>query len=319
MSIAFQEWLDIVRREYLQDFIRLGGAAVKFLIPLGDHQYDRCWQELQRVADEEGFLFALVDAATTKIHMIDRLFHEVARQVAWNDFAYKFILELIKENGYEVPPNRSEFNMQALVTLNDVEEKLLRKEINKWITRKIYNDFKMSQEFRIAMMQLCLAELESQPVRKIICSSIQQWLTGELKAISILKEAQIFQKVGRHNARHMFLSLTHWLKLVGVNGLILCLDISRYMVSKRPRTPDDNLYYSTPAVKDAYDMLRKFIDATDNLEHCVILVIAPAEFIEDERRGVSCYPALKMRIWDEVRDPQRDNPCAPLVSVSSCL
>ena len=75
----------------------------------------------------------------------------------------------------------------------------------------------------------------------------------------------------------------------------------------------------TPAMLDAYEVLRQFIDATDNLENCVILVIAPPEFIEDEKRGVSRYPALKMRIWDEVRDRERDNPYAPLVSVSSCL
>ena len=133
------------------------------------------------------------------------------------------------------------------------------------------------------------------------------------------QRAQIYQKVGRHNARHMFLSLAHWLKVVGLNGLILCLDISRYMVAKKPQTPDDSLYYGTPAVLDAYDMLRKFIDATDNLENCVLIVIAPPEFIEDEKRGVARYPALKMRIWDEVRDRERNNPCAPLVSVSSCI
>jgi hypothetical protein len=318
MAISFQEWLDIIRREYLQDFIRLGGAAVKFLIPFGDHQYDQCRQKLAMVADNEGFLFASVDAATTKIHMIDRLFHEVARQVAWDDFAYKFLVGLIKENGYEVPPNRTEFNMQALASLNDVEEKLLRKEIYKWLTRRIYKDYKMSQEFRIAMIQLCLAELESQSVKQNICSPIQEWLTGELKTMSILKEAQIFQKVGRHNSRHMFLSLTHWLRVVGVNGFILCLDISRYIM-KKPKTPDDGYYYSTSAVKDAYEVLRQFIDATEDLENCVILVIAPPEFLQDEKRGVARYPALKMRIWDEVRDRERNNPCAPLVSVSSCL
>ena len=318
MAISFQEWLDIVRREYLQDFIRLGGAAVKFLIPFGDHQYDQYRQELAMVADNEGFLFTSVDAATTKIHMIDKLFHEVARQVMWDDLAYKFIVELIKENRYEVPFNRSEFNMQALASLNDVEEKLLRKEIHTWLTKRIYKDYKMSQEFRIAMIQLCLAELESQTVKQNICSSIQEWLTGELKRISILKEAQIFQRVGRHNARHMFLSLTHWVKLVGVNGLILCLDISRYIM-KKPKTPDDSFYYGIPAVLDAYEVLRQFIDATDDLENCVVLIIASPEFIEDEKRGVARYPALKMRIWDEVRDRERNNPCAPLVSVSSCI
>jgi hypothetical protein len=317
MAIPFQEWLDIVRREYLQDFIRLGGAAVKFLVPLGDHQYNRCRQELQRVADEEEFLLALVDASTTKIHMIDKLFHEVARQVSWEDYAYKFLIEIAEENGYKIPPTRNEFNLQTLATLNNVESIILKLDIRQWLTKRIYKDFKMSQEFRIAMMQLCLAELESQ--RPILCDYIIEWLTGKLRAISILKEAQIYQKVGRHNARHMFLSLTHWLKVVGLNGLILCLDISRYMVARRPQIPDDSLYYGTPAVLDAYDMLRKFIDATDNLENCILIVIAPPEFIEDERRGVARYPALKMRIWDEVRDRQRDNPYAPLISVSSYL
>jgi hypothetical protein len=164
-----------------------------------------------------------------------------------------------------------------------------------------------------------LAQLESEPVKRNIFNSIQEWLTGELRAISRLREMQIFQKVGRHNARHLFLSLTHWLNVVGLNGLILCLDISRYMVSRRPKYPDDGLYYGTPAMLDAYEVLRQFIDATDNLENCVILVIAPPEFLQDERRGIDRYPALKMRIWDEVRDRQRDNPYAPLVSVSSCL
>jgi len=318
MAISFQEYLDIFRKEYLQDFIRLGGAAVKFLIPLGDHSSNRCRQELQRIVNEEGFLFASVDAATTKIHMIDKLFHEVARQVSWEDLTYNFLVAIISENGYEVPPNRSELNMQVLVALNEVEEKILRKEINQWLTGKVYRDFKMSQEFRIAMIQLCLAQLEAEPVRRDQELLILSWLTGELRIISRLREMQIFQKVGRHNARHMFLSLTHWLKLVGRKGLILCLDISRYML-KKPKTHDDKLYYGIPAVLDAYEVLRQFIDATDNLENCVILVIAPPEFLEDEKRGVARYQALKMRIWDEVRDRQRDNPCAPLVSVSSCL
>jgi len=248
--------------------------------------------------------------------MIDRLFHEIARKVSWEDFAYKFLIELINSNGYKVPPTRNEFNMQVLSTINEVEAILLKLEIRQWLTKKISNDYKMSQEFRIAMTQLCLAELE--PQRPILCNYIIEWLTGGLRTISILKEAQIFQKVGRHNSRHMFLSLTHWLKKVGVNGLVLCLDISRYMV-KKPETPDDGYYYSKPAVLDAYEVLRQFIDATDDLENCLVLVIAPPEFIQDEKRGVARYPALKMRIWDEVRDRERDNPCAPLVSVSSCI
>lgn len=318
MSISFQEWLDIVQEEYLKEFISRGGAAVKFLIPLEDKQYDHYGQGLRTAAEEEGFLFVGVDAATTKIHMMDKLFHEVARQINWEDFAYRVLTEMIKENGYEVPSLRSEFNLQILAILNEVEENLLRKEINKWLTKKIYKDFNMSQEFRIAMIQLCLAELEPQTAQSGLRDPIKEWLTGELSRISTLKAEQIFQKVGRHNARHMFLSLTHWLKSAGINGLVLCLDISRYTVASKPKFPDDSFYYTVPALLDAYEVLRQFIDITDNLENCFIVVIAAPAFITDDKRGVARYPALKMRIWDEVRDRVRDNPLAPLISVLTC-
>lgn len=318
MSISFQEWLDIVREEYLKEFISRGGAAVKFLIPLDDKQYNHYWQLLRKAAEEEELLFIGVDSADTKIHMMDKLFHEVARQIDWEDCAYKVLTGMIEEIGYKIPPIRSDFNLQTISTLNEIEENRIINRIDELLTKKIYRDFNMSQEFRIAMGQLCLAELEPQTAQSRLRDPIKEWLTGELKKISILKEARIFQKVGRHNARHMFLSLTHWLRIAGSNGLVLCLDISRYLVTIVDKFKDGGLYYKMPSVKDSYEVLRQFIDATDNLENCFIVVIASPAFTTDEKRGVECYPALKMRIWDEVRDRERDNPLAPLVSVLSC-
>jgi hypothetical protein len=316
MSIDFQEWLDIIITEYLQEFISKGGAAVKFLIPMHDQQHHRCWQKIRDAAQKEGCLFVLLDSATTKTHMIDKLFHEVARQVNWEDCAYKFVKNLIKENGYEVSENRSDFNLQTLAIINEVKEIFFRRDINRWLQNRIYKDFKMSQEFRIAMIHLCLGELEPQTAKSFLCLSIKDWLKGDLKTISSLKEAQIFQKVGRHNSRHMFLSLARWLNIVGINGLVLCMDISRYMETIKPT--DSTFYYTIPAVLDGYEVLRQFIDESDSLENCLITVIVPPGFVKDEKRGVARYPALKMRIWDEVHDIDRDNPFAPLVSVSSC-
>jgi hypothetical protein len=67
---------------------------------------------------------------------------------------------------------------------------------------------------------------------------------------------------------------------------------------------------------DAYEVLRQFVDATDELEGCLIGVLAPLEFLDDERRGVERYTALKLRVWDEVRDRQRANPLAALVRLT---
>ena len=141
----------------------------------------------------------------------------------------------------------------------------------------------MSQEFRIAMIRLCMAALDPGDASPI---AVKEWLRGELRLISALKAALIFQKIARHNARHLLFSLAHWVKAVGRNGLVLGLDISRYLVSARPPDRGDTFYYSVPGTLDAYEVLRQFIDGTDELESCLIVVIASQEFLTDERRGL---------------------------------
>ena len=41
------------------------------------------------------------------------------------------------------------------------------------------------------------------------------------------------------------------------------------------------------------------------------------EFLTDTRRGLSRYEALKLRIWDEVRDRQYQNPLGALIRLSA--
>lgn len=315
MYMTPQEWLDTVRKEYLQDFIRRGGAAVKFVVPMEEFGHDHLRDELRRAAEEEGYLFAFVDAASTKIHMVDKLFHEVARQVDWDGLAYSFVTRIFKENKYELPAARDEFNLQQIAIRNKREVMLLRKELHTWLEEAIYRDFEMSQEFRIAMIQLCKAQIDPGGADPFLSNAVKEWLRGELRLISVLKGALLFQKVARHNARHMLFSLAHWLKMNGRNGLVLNLDISRYTVPARPKDSVDSFYYSTSATLDAYEVLRQFIDGTDELECCFIAIFASREFLTDEKRGLNRYDALKLRIWDEVRDRHRQNPFASLIRV----
>ena len=85
------DWLPVIRREYLQNFLLNGGAAVKFVIPEEPREHQQLWQDLGRAAQEDGYTFAVVDAANTKVHMVDKLFNEVAKQIAWDDLAHAFL------------------------------------------------------------------------------------------------------------------------------------------------------------------------------------------------------------------------------------
>lgn len=315
--LSLKEWVSTLREEYLQDFIRRGGAAVKFVVPVDSIAHEQIRDGLQGAAEDEGFHFAFVDAVTTKLHMVDKIFHQVAQQIDWDGLAYSFLCHLLAEP-YKLPTERAQFGLQQIALLNNgLNENRLRTEINSQLEKALFRDYAMSQEFRIAMLHLCMAQLDPGEPNPYQRDTVKEWLRGELRLVSALKEALIFQKIGRHNARHMLFSLAHWLKLSGKSGLVLVLDISRYIEGVRPKEPDGTLYYSTPALLGCYEVLREFIDNTDELEYSFICVIAPPPFVnEDERRGLWAYDALRLRIWDEVHDKHLVNPLSSLVRVS---
>jgi hypothetical protein len=168
----------------------------------------------------------------------------------------------------------------------------------------------------MAMIRLCLGQMDSGAGSPFMTESVKAWLCGELRQISALKEALIFQKIVRTNARYMFASLSRWLRLVGNTGLVVSLDLSRCLESKKPTSPD-GLYYGVSATLDAYEMLRQFIDGTDELESLLLVVSVPPEFLTDTRRGLNRYEALKLRIWDEVRDRKYQNPLGALIRLDA--
>jgi len=314
------EWLAVVQQEYLHSFIRGGGATVKFLVPTEEINHGGLKQELRGIAEAEGYQFAWVDAATTRVHMIDHVFHEIAQQIDWDELSFSFVCRMLAEQGLTLPSQRYEFTLQRLAGLNARDERLLQQELYALPEKHLLQDYQMSQEFRLAMIRLCQAQFGGERMSPVPAEVIKEWLCGRLRRLVELKPALIFQKIARDNARHLLSSLSYWLHLTGKSGLVLALDISRCLV-QRPRPKDqqdDSRYYTLAMALDTYEVIRQCIDATDELEFCFMVVIAPPAFLHpDDRRGVYSYDALRMRIWDEVRDKQRVNPFSTLIRLSS--
>jgi BREX system ATP-binding protein BrxC/D len=314
------EWLAIAQREYLQSFIRGGGATVKFVVPTDEINRGGLKQGLRDIAETEGYQFASVDAATTRVHMIDHVFHEIAQQIDWDELSFSFVSRMLTQQGLTLPAQRFEFTVAKIAELNKRDERLLRQELYALPEKRLLQDYQMSHEFRLAMIRLCQAHLGADGMSPVPAEVIKEWLRGRLRRLVELKPALIFQKVARDNARYLLSSLSYWLHLVGKSGLMLVLDISRCL-TPRPRPKDqhdESRYYTQAMTLDTYEVLRQYIDATDELEFCFIVVIAPPAFLHpDERRGVYSYDALRMRIWDEVRDKRRVNPFSTLIRLSS--
>jgi len=140
------------------------------------------------------------------------------------------------------------------------------------------------------------------------------WLRGELRSITVLRSALIYTRIGRHNARAMLVSAAALLLAIGCGGLVVHVDYGRLAEARRPPAEArSGFYYSKAAVMDAYEVLRQFIDATDELRGVLFVAVMPPELMTDEARGLPAYSALQLRVADEVRDRRRANPFAALV------
>ena len=58
------EWFTTIQQEYLQTFIRGGGAVVKFLVPTEEINHSGLKQGLRSIAEAEGYQFVSVDDLT---------------------------------------------------------------------------------------------------------------------------------------------------------------------------------------------------------------------------------------------------------------
>jgi len=314
-NLPLSDWLSILQSEYLTSFVREGGGAVKVGVFPHEEGLKACQRELESLAKREAYVLAKVDARFTKVHMVERLFQKIAKQVDWDELAYRFVLRLLEENGYQIPASRKEFSLRQVATLNERKEPMLRRDVQTWVEKTIEGDAGLCREFRMAMIQLCMAQLDAGDSDRVLATAVKEWLCGDLRLVSGVKKALIYQKVSRHNARYMLSSLTRWLRLTGQGGLILSLDISRYFQKKEAATADGSLSFSSSATMDLFELLRQFIDSADEMEGLLMVVLAPQEFLTDARRGVDRYEALKLRVWDDIRPKYRQNPLASLVRI----
>lgn len=315
MHVGLDEWLNLLRREYLEDFVRDGGSAVKFVVVPNEAAARDVLGGTRRVAEPLGYLVAQVDAARTKVHLMDQLFHEIARQVPWEQLARTMVEQSYAQSGLRVPDG--DLRVDAVAAANQLEVGPLRVEVRRNIEGLLNRRHELARDFRYAMLWLCTAQIARAGSGGFSdVDAILQWLRGELRLISTIKKLLIFRKIDRHNGRAMLSSLGAWCRLAGHAGLMLQLDMRQLMVARRADAPTDTIHYTAPAVMDAYEVLRQVIDSTDDLTGVLCVVVVPPELFDDDRRGVKVYKALYERVWPDVRLRARPNPLSALTMLS---
>ncbi|MBA3907946.1 MAG: DUF2791 family P-loop domain-containing protein [Pseudonocardiales bacterium] len=315
-AIGVADYLDFVEQEYLSGYIAGGGATVKLLCPADDAVRVRLAGGLAGLGGD--FAYAEVDAATTRIHLIDQIFTAIARQLDWIELAQSVVRAALERAAFPAPAGVDVIDLATVARHHDVDAAELYRSVRRVLEQLVLRDTEMSHEFRVAMLRLCQEQLGRGDVSAAERETVIGWLQGAKLPAADLRSVGLNARVNRYNARPLLLSLTRWLRLAGRPCLVLRLDLERLAVTRRPPVGlRDGFYYAKAATLDAYELVRQLIDAIDEIEGLFVAVQVPPDLIHDETRGLPAYSALHLRVADEVRDRLRLNPYATLVRVSA--
>ena len=135
--------------------------------------------------------------------------------------------------------------MAELAASFGVAPSLLTRQRDQWLTADLWDDRRLAQDFRAALLRLCLSRLE--PDDAELAAPVLQWLCGEKVPAALLRTADISVRISRTNARAMLASLCHFVRKAGAAGLLVVLDARQLA---RTVAAEGVLRYSPAAVMD---------------------------------------------------------------------
>jgi len=307
------DYADFLAREYLATYLPGGGAAVKVAVVGDGGAADRLDSALAAAAAEHGAVGVSISAETTRVHMVDQIFFAISQSIDWEGLAAAHVRAAYHDAAFPVSEGAG-LTVAEVARHHDIDTRELYRSVRRLLERSLLGNPLITTEMGRAMLRLAQTQLGAGDVDTVEHDAVLAWLRGELRSLTALRPALIYTRIGRHNARSMIVSTAALLLAAGHGGLVACIDYDRLAQGRRPPAEArSGHYYSKAAVLDSYEVLRQFIDATDELRGVLVIAVMPPVLMTDDARGLPAYTALQLRVADEVRDRRRANPFAALV------
>jgi len=320
-SPVLEKWLSVMESEYLDEYIRSGGAAVK-LVAGGGEVLAKAVSSIQAAAVSRGYYCAFVDPSKLNtdgknpaLHRINRMFLDVTKDFDWKRWAREQARQYLENSGISVPQGRELGDLEEIAKYNGRDAQDLINQYQREFATPQLRDLRLSIEFRAAITALGRAQLIPDALSPTTEEVLLEWFRGRTMpgAASALKKVQIFERINAINARTMLASFCRWLPHAGHSGLIVVLDFRPYeykQISKsqqqaeqikrledailsgkspdelaalvQQKVPEPDVVYSDAAYMQMLTMLRRFIDEVDSLDNLLLIVLTSPNFYKDK-------------------------------------
>lgn len=333
-SLSADDWLSTLEREYLADYVRSAGSAVKVVAAGGDAP-DHVAARVRRMASDAGCFTAHLDPGRLTeggkrpdLHRIDRFFFAVTREVDWKAWAAMQARQYLESSGIHLAEGRALGDLEQIALDNGRDPQDLLAQYQRELATPQVRDPRLSIEFRTAVTALGRALLIPDAVTPTTEEVLLGWFEGRSLpgAASALKKVQIYERINLSNARPMFASFCRWLPRTGHAGLVVTLDFRPYeykRVAKGKRqeeqlrllrdaiargatsdelariaaegaAPEPEAVYSDAAYMQMLQMIRRFIDEIDWFERFLLVILTSPDFYRDK----TLDPTIKRCYFD---------------------
>lgn len=320
--LSLTDWLSVVGLEYLDDYVRSGGSAVK-VVTGPDALTDSAIARLGESASAQGYYYAHLDPSRRTeagkrpdLHRIDQFFFNVTRDVDWKGWAAMQARQYLENQGIHLAEGRALGDLERIAEDNGRDPQDLLNQYQRELATPLIRDPRLSVEFRAAVTALSRALLVSDSVTPTTEEVLLGWLAGRSLpgAPSALKKVQIFERINLGNARAMLTSFCRWLPHTGHPGLVVTLDFRPYEYKKIAKgkrqqeqlqrvreaisrgagaeelaalaaedgSTEPEVVYSDAAYMQMLTMIRRFIDEIDWFERFLLVIFTSPNFLKDK-------------------------------------
>jgi hypothetical protein len=288
------DWAAVLGED-LAEFVGAGGAMVRFAVGESPRDVAHAKRSLEALASESKLHWFDVDGSQVRLHFPNEILAAVAEQIDFHQLMTAFLLKAVVDEGYEIPEDAQEFVTRDIATMNDIVPNQVHSIINDRIRSGIMRDRRLLRDVRYALWAIAREVLRGVP-SDLAGDVPRRWLSSKVSGIRELRDFGIVQKVTRYNARGLLRSILTWLPGTEWNGSIVFVDAQQLAHAKNLR--DGKVYYTRPALSDVYEVMREFIDETDDMNHTLLVFGMPREFlsVDPRGRGMGAYQALQFRV-----------------------
>jgi P-loop Domain of unknown function (DUF2791) len=311
--LSSDDYVDFLAKEYLLDYVRTGGAAVKFCVG-SPPTLSRLRARFRSVADDNNYLYASVDAAGTKVSMTDQVLFALTRALDLDEISQALSARAYREAGFPTP-DPSGPGIDTVSSHYQMDWSELYRSVRRRLEQTLLADVGLPRDLRLALFRLAQHHLDAGDVSDAEAQAIKDWLTGRPANGRALRSSGIRYRITRGNALRILTALPGAIATSGHRGLIANLHLER-LGRDRPKADRESIYYTNGARLDVYEIVRELIDSTDSLGHGLVVITIPDDLFDNPDRGPFVYPALAMRLIDDVADRHIPNPFAPVVRLA---